>query len=639
MGLSYGPGTLANQANIFTVGPQTIQTGADANKGLIVQRNSATQSANLIEVQDENNGILLSVGATGNLTVNGTTTSTVNQTTTGTVTITVTNANALAVGRQGATSPCLKVDSSVASSVTGLSIQAQIAGSGLVLAVVGGNATELLQLDAKGAGAINLGTVSTGNVNIGASGKQLQLANATGAVTIQAGGLTVSAGTTSLQATTATSLTGLTSAITPSVAGGVLIGTAALPMNGLVIGTAATNNFTITAAATGAARALTIPDPGGAATFAFTNPTTVQTLTGTTFDTAGASNTFKINGTTISAVTGTGSAVLSASPTFTGTPVLSTPTATSLTATSAASGDIGSALLPFANLWVGTAATNNFKFAPAATGAARIITIPDPGGAATLAFTNPTTVQTLTGTTFDTAGTSNTFKINGTSITAVTGTGSAVLSASPTLTGTITCATVTASGLITGTAGLTITGAAASINASSNFNTTINTGTSSGTVSIGNSSAGALTIASGAASTFTVTSNNLTISTATSGTLAVTSAGLLTLTGVGASVWTPGDGATIVVGTGTGLQIGTGTTQKIGFLGSSPIAQRANANEAAFTDNTGGAASPTFAAIAAGAAYAQADMVSVKNALAQIALAWNEVRTTLLNYGLWKGSA
>lgn len=42
-----------------------------------------------------------------------------------------------------------------------------------------------------------------------------------------------------------------------------------------------------------------------------------------------------------------------------------------------------------------------------------------------------------------------------------------------------------------------------------------------------------------------------------------------------------------------------------------------------YTDSTGGTASTTFAAIAAGAAYAQADMVAVKNALAQIAKDYN----------------
>jgi hypothetical protein len=41
------------------------------------------------------------------------------------------------------------------------------------------------------------------------------------------------------------------------------------------------------------------------------------------------------------------------------------------------------------------------------------------------------------------------------------------------------------------------------------------------------------------------------------------------------------------------------------------------------TDSTGGTASTTFAAIAAGGAYAQADIVAIKNALSQIALTLN----------------
>ena len=51
------------------------------------------------------------------------------------------------------------------------------------------------------------------------------------------------------------------------------------------------------------------------------------------------------------------------------------------------------------------------------------------------------TTDTLTNKTFDTAGTGNAFKINGTQLTAVTGTGSAVLAASPALTGTPTAPT------------------------------------------------------------------------------------------------------------------------------------------------------------------------------------------------------
>lgn len=60
-----------------------------------------------------------------------------------------------------------------------------------------------------------------------------------------------------------------TSAPTPNAAAGVGIGTAALPFSNLILGTAATNVYTITPAAAGAARILTIPDPGAAASFSY----------------------------------------------------------------------------------------------------------------------------------------------------------------------------------------------------------------------------------------------------------------------------------------------------------------------------------------------------------------------------------
>jgi hypothetical protein len=98
------------------------------------------------------------------------------------------------------------------------------------------------------------------------------------------------------------------------------------------------------------------------------------------------------------------------------------------------------------------------------------------------------------------------------------------------------------------------------------------------------------------------------------------------------------DAANIALGTTTGTQLGTATSQKLGFYGATPVTQRTNANQAALTDNTGGIASTTFTAIAAGASYAQSDMVAVKNALSQVVLSVNEIRTSLVNLGLIKGS-
>ena len=52
-------------ANTFTVGPQTLLTGSDSNKGIIIKGNSATQSANLIEAQDSTGTALLIFSSSG----------------------------------------------------------------------------------------------------------------------------------------------------------------------------------------------------------------------------------------------------------------------------------------------------------------------------------------------------------------------------------------------------------------------------------------------------------------------------------------------------------------------------------------------------------------------------------------------
>lgn len=114
---------------------------------------------------------------------------------------------------------------------------------------------------------------------------------------------------------------------------------------------------------------------------------TTDTLTNKTYDTAGTGNVFKINGTTLSAVTGTGSVVLATSPTIT------TPNISSIVNT-------GTLTLP----------------------------------TSTDTLIGRATTDTLTHKTYDTAGTGNSFLINGNSITNTTGTGSkVVLDTSPTL--------------------------------------------------------------------------------------------------------------------------------------------------------------------------------------------------------------
>lgn len=89
-----------------------------------------------------------------------------------------------------------------------------------------------------------------------------------------------------------------------------------------------------------------------------------------------------------------------------------------------------------------------FQCSGITTGNKRTLTAPDADGT----ITCDATTSTLTNKTYDTAGAGNVFRINGTGITAVTGTGAVVLASSPTL-------TTPALGVATATSvnGLTIT--------------------------------------------------------------------------------------------------------------------------------------------------------------------------------------
>ena len=162
-----------------------------------------------------------------------------------------------------------------------------------------------------------------------------------------------------------------------------------------------TTGVTTIAASGTASGVLTLP----AATDTLIGKATTDTLTNKTFDTAGTGNVFRINGTQVSAVTGTGSVVLASSPSLT------TPT-------------IGTTGANFSGSTSGTTAL------VASATASGSLTLP----AATDTLIGKATTDTLTNKTFDTAGTGNVFRINGTQITANTGTGSNVLASSPSLT-------------------------------------------------------------------------------------------------------------------------------------------------------------------------------------------------------------
>lgn len=145
-----------------------------------------------------------------------------------------------------------------------------------------------------------------------------------------------------------------------------------------------------------------------------------KTLTNTTFDTAGTGNSFSINGVAVTANTGTGAVARAAGPTFT-TPTLGAATATTLngntftTGTYTLTGTAGKTLTFGNSLTLAGTDGTTITFQ------------------ATDTYVGRATTDTLTNKTYDTAGTGNSFSINGVAATANTGTGSVVRATSPTL--------------------------------------------------------------------------------------------------------------------------------------------------------------------------------------------------------------
>lgn len=199
---------------------------------------------------------------------------------------------------------------------------------------------------------------------------------------------------------------------------------------------------------------LTSPSFTGTVTFPtpFTLGATSVTSTGTQLN--------YLNAATGTTGTTSTNLVFSASPTFTGT--VTVPTPFTLGATSVMSNGTQLNYLNAATGTTGTTSSNLvFSASPTFTGT---VTMPTP-------FTLGATSVTSTGTQLN--------YLNAATGTTGTTTSNIVFSASPTLTG------------------LSSTGAAVNLNVSSNFATNINTGTSTGAVSLGNSLSTSMTLESG----------------------------------------------------------------------------------------------------------------------------------------------
>lgn len=102
----------------------------------------------------------------------------------------------------------------------------------------------------------------------------------------------------------------------------------------------------------------------------------------------------------------------------------------------------------------------------------------------------------------------------------------------------------------------------------------------------------------------------------------------------------------VVLGTTTGTKFGTAVGQKLAFHGSTPVAQRASANQAVVTTTVGSAVAGTAATNSTPYGYSQAQadaIVANINALRVDLLAMNtlltELRAAEVEKGLIKGAA
>ena len=84
-----------------------------------------------------------------------------------TTTITSASATALTAGQNGATNPAFNVDASTGTSRTGINIKSGAAAGGVAVSVLSSGTDESVTLNAKGAGVITLGNISTGGVVAG----------------------------------------------------------------------------------------------------------------------------------------------------------------------------------------------------------------------------------------------------------------------------------------------------------------------------------------------------------------------------------------------------------------------------------------------------------------------------------------
>lgn len=137
--------------------PVVKYEGLNTDKNVVIGGNlTVSGTTNIAAVS------LTNLTVTGNTAIGNATSDTL--TVIGASSIQSTSASALVVGRQGATSPQLKVDASTSSVVTGLEIIGAASGAGLAVRAIGGGTNENMTLDAKGSGTMTINGTATGIV-------------------------------------------------------------------------------------------------------------------------------------------------------------------------------------------------------------------------------------------------------------------------------------------------------------------------------------------------------------------------------------------------------------------------------------------------------------------------------------------
>jgi parallel beta-helix repeat protein len=422
---------------------------------------------------------------------------------------------------------------------------------------------------------INTGT-STGTLAIGNS---LSTTNILGATNINTSGsttTTIGGATSALNLSGATSVTGSNTLTVgtglTSLGGGLSVTagnttlTADLTVNGnTTIGNATTDRLTVTSYILGQ-NALVFEGAtdgnGFATTFAITDPTANNTITF-----PDASGTVTLNPAS-------------------GSYLLQVPTSTAAnTVTPTANSVVGLTV----NATSGTAATATIVNQ---TQAADGVNINTTNGAGTqtngllVARNGAGTTTNLLNLTNTSGTATNAINISGTFTNLISSTNLTVTNAgNADFAGTLTAGTADAfqvssagavtavgvnsgAGLLQGQLGLTVTGATTNINASSNFGTNINTGTSTGAVAIGNSLAGAITLQSastiGLTGTSTVTGLSAGAGTALTVNNSTSTGSIFVAQDNGTPVFTIADGgaitATQLVTLNGGLTVETGDT-------------------------------------------------------------------------------